>query len=89
MCPQKKLHNYCFNEHFTTGNYREGEDEREEKSQLAARASHNYNRINYYIRPHQDANWFFLYRGSSTTTGEVKLNYIYRRFFRKLNFTAM
>ena len=39
MCPQKKLHNYCFNEHFTTGNYREGEDEREEKSQLAARAS--------------------------------------------------
>ena len=62
MCPQKKLHNYCFNEHFTTGNYREGEDEREEKSQLAARASHNYNRINYYIRPHQDANWFFLYR---------------------------
>ena len=28
------------------------------QSQLAARASHNFNRNNYYVRPHLDARWF-------------------------------
>ena len=33
----------------------------EGQSQLVAHASHNYNRSNYYIRPHLDARGFFLY----------------------------
>ena len=40
----KKFHNYRFYNYFTTGN-------RLVCSQLAARASHNYNRNNYYITP--------------------------------------
>ena len=52
------------------------------QSQLAARAPHNYNRNNYYIRPHLDTRRFFLYGGFSTATGEVKIIFIYPRFFR-------
>ena len=56
-----------------------------DKSQLAAPASHNYNRNNHYKRPHLDQ--IFLYKGSSTTTDEVKIIFIYPLFFRY--FTAM
>ena len=51
------------------------------QSQLAARASHKYNRNNYYISPYLDARRPFLYGGSSTTTGEVKIIFIYPPFF--------
>ena len=47
----------------------------------SANASHSYNRNNYYIWPHLDAGWFFLYRGSSTSTGEVKMIFIHPPFF--------
>ena len=43
------------------------------KSQLAACASHDYNRNNYYIRSHLDAKQSFLYRVFSTTMNEFKL----------------
>ena len=79
--PQKKLHNYRFYEHFTTGN--QLVCSREMTVSTAAHASHNYNRNNYYLRPHLDARWFFLYRGSSTTTVEVKIIFIYPRFVDK------
>ena len=92
-----KKRNYTitrFHEHFTTGNWLvlfnyhiihlqfiiQFDFERWQ-SQLAARESHNRN--NYYIRPHLDASWFFLYRGSSTTMDAVKINFIYPCFFRK------
>ena len=50
-----------------------------------ARAPHNYNRSNYYVRPHLDASWFLSlnnpckYRGYSTTD-EVKVIFIYPFF---------
>ena len=71
----RKFHNYCFYEHFTTGNRLVSSWE---MTQLAAPASQNYNRNNYYIRPHLDARWLFLYGGSSTT----KIIFIYPCFFR-------
>ena len=58
-------------------------------SQLATRASKNYNINNYYIRHHLDASWFSLHRGSFTNSSEVKISYNYPHFFRKINFTTM
>ena len=79
MSSQKNYTITVLYKHFTTGNQLVYSQEM--TSQLAARASHKFNRNNYYIWPYLDARWFFLYGGSSTTTGEVKIIF-YPRFLQ-------
>ena len=62
VTPKKITQLPFFYEHFTTGNRLVCS--REMTSQLAACASHKYNRNNYYIRPYLDARWFFFHTGA-------------------------
>ena len=57
--PPKKLDNYCFYEHYETGNRLVFS--REMTFSANCTRSHNYNRNNYLIRPHLDVIVIFIY----------------------------